>query len=197
MGLRTNYPAPGGCHGLELSDVNGDGWLDAITASANSQVSVLMNSGDGAFETAINYPLSGPRCTAVQVGDLNGDGKPDIIALNDGLTAGSSPLDLLEVFINAGDGTFATPRLYPYRASYASLQMVDINRDGKLDVVAPGPYASFNVLLNLGDASFAPEQEYALGVAPYGVVAADLNNDGRLDIFAGTQASDVRVLLHQ
>jgi hypothetical protein len=78
-----------------VADFNGDGNMDfAVSGWENGQdLTVLLGKGNGTFAPPVSYNVDGR--VHVLVGDLNGDGKPDILALEINLTA-----------INNGDGTF-------------------------------------------------------------------------------------------
>jgi len=74
-------------HGVALGDLNGDGKLDIVVANTGSDndgsVSVLLGRGDGTFADSVDYPVGGfPN--AVVVGDLNADGKLDVIIADSG-----------------------------------------------------------------------------------------------------------------
>ena len=115
----------GGGTDLFAIDVNGDGKLDFV-ASAASGFAVLLGNGDGTFQpeidTAVPFSL-----TAFAVGDLNGDGKPDVFAgsvyYGDGL-----------LYLGNGDGTFTLTRQIPINSAPESLAIADVNNDGFLDV---------------------------------------------------------------
>ena len=81
--------------------------------------------------------------------------------------------------------------LLPQRSSVTtgsgptSVAVVDLNLDGKLDlVVANGNSSSVSVFLGEGDARFASQATYGAGTDPYLVAAADLNGDGKPDLAA-------------
>ena len=67
---------------MRAADVDGDGWLDAITANRDSDnISVLINNRNGTFAAAVSYTAAdGPR--GMDVGDLDGDGYPDVVTAN-------------------------------------------------------------------------------------------------------------------
>ncbi len=67
---------------IALVDLDGDGWLDVVTVNQTDDIndmSLLMNRGDGTFRARINVN-GGKRGHALAVGDLDGDGKPDLAA---------------------------------------------------------------------------------------------------------------------
>jgi len=84
-----------GAASVAVVDVNGDGKLDVVVANCsgsnsaclppyppNGSVGVLLGKGDGTFQTAVTFPTAGNAPFGVAVGDLNGDGKPDIVVGN-------------------------------------------------------------------------------------------------------------------
>jgi hypothetical protein len=127
----------------------------------------------------------------VPVADLNGDDKPDFVALI------SQEHETIVAFINKGDGTFDKKTLYeaPHPAYGSSgIQLVDLNGDGKLDILYTNgdvldepyllkPYHGIQWLENKGNLEF--EHHW---IAPmYGVhraYAADLRGEGKMDIVA-------------
>jgi uncharacterized membrane protein len=142
------------------------------------------------FMPAVDYGSGGLGPESVVVADLNGDGKPDLIAANactDGHCTGSS----VGVLLGNGDGTFGTVVTYGSGGNKSSsVAVADVNRDGKLDIVVTNacadencflPYATVGVLLGNGDGTFQPAVTYSLGQTN-AVVVADLNRDGKPDI---------------
>jgi hypothetical protein len=115
-------------------------------------------------------------------GDFNGDGKPDLIAL-DALTNNAQ-------FVQGnGDGTFSTPQpLFAASPSSPALQLTgDFNHDGKLDFVVRDNSTLFllRVFLGNGDGTFLPVDTSLAGQGTDfigGVIAGDFNNDGKLDL---------------
>ncbi|HRN70239.1 MAG TPA: VCBS repeat-containing protein, partial [Candidatus Woesebacteria bacterium] len=75
---------------------NGDSRLDIIAVGQDG-ASVLLNTGTGTFASKVNY-ATGNFPTGVAVGDLNGDGAPDIATSN-------QSADTMSILINNGDGT--------------------------------------------------------------------------------------------
>ncbi len=171
---------------ITSADVNGDGIPDLaliiqtrqsveITSpGAIGQAITMLGNGDGTFghTTVLNIAPSGTEPYAVQLADMNGDGKPDIvgIAFNYDLSGLSQP-NTAFVFVALGDGkgAFALKNSYSLRGNPQTGMMVqDINGDGKPDVVFAGLSISaiFNsdiagasgvaVFLGNGDGSLKP-----------------------------------------
>jgi hypothetical protein len=136
---------------IAAADVNGDGIPDIVAVpretAGSETAAILLGKGDGTFEAAISAPLALPPGSAsgasfngddgnvaVAVGDVTGDGKPDIVVENG--TSG------VVVAPGKGDGTFGPS--YPDAADAAALPgglfgqltLADVNGDGRLDLIA-------------------------------------------------------------
>ena len=87
--------------------------------------------------------------TDVQLGDLNGDGKLDIVTSDSGL-------DTVSVMLNGGGGIFLPPTAYAVGQDPTSLQLADMNDDGRLDIVVLNKGSEdIDVLLGKGDGTFS------------------------------------------
>jgi hypothetical protein len=140
---------------VAVGDLNGDGKLDLAVANQGSpadvndvdNVSVLLGNGDGTFQAAVNYAAgSGP--SSVIVGDLNGDGKPDLAVANQ---YPSKNLDgaNMSVLLGNGDGTFQAAVNYAAGRGPVSVALGDFNGDGKSDLaVANNSGGKVSVLLS-------------------------------------------------
>lgn len=168
-------------------DFNNDGREDlmVITYNATSQTYIdqlYLSSGDGIYEAPKALP------TLVQaVGDFNHDGKLDFAALG-------SP-GVVSVYLGNGDGTFQAPRTSTGLGSaYSSLIPVDLNHDGKTDLV--GTYfgdganspATLQLLISNGDGTVSKGQTIVASTgslakqAASGAVSGDFDGDGKPDI---------------
>ncbi|HEX2667030.1 MAG TPA: VCBS repeat-containing protein [Gammaproteobacteria bacterium] len=161
---------------LTAADLNGDGFVDIVTAGGSAgTVSVLLNHGDGSFAAPVSYTVGGD-ITAVAVADFNGDGFPDIVASD---TAGDGVVSLP----GAGDGSFGAPLTFMVGAGPVALTATDVNGDGFQDLlVADRDDDSVGVLLGLGDGSFAAPAFYPTGSQPGWIGTADLDGDGLADL---------------
>ena len=138
---------------------------------------VVYNRGDGTLRAPITQDAGGvPR--AVALGDVDGDGKQDLVVAN------THPPEV-DVIINQGGGVFAPATRHPARAPVNALAVGDLNGDGKLDVAAASAStASASVLLNQGNGRFAAPISYPAGPNPIAIELVDLNSDGKPDLVA-------------
>ena len=84
------------------------------------------------------------------MGDLNGDGKPDIIV--------SEPqVKSVGVLLNNGNGTFAPGHIYSVGGTPTAVAVGDFNRDGKLDIVTANSNGTVSLLLNKGAGAANPK----------------------------------------
>jgi FG-GAP-like repeat len=185
-------------------DVNGDGKLDLLIGTA-----VAYGNGDGTFQPPVAPAFLSSGFTGTYAADVTGDGKPDIIAVNP-IPQGSFgqvaniPLQVT-VFANHGGGNFQSLGVftlgtgqYSEFITLASLSFVDLNGDGKLDLVAQMYFigagnaeapATVAAVLNNGDGTFATALPVSYTAIQNGgsiellsVQAADFNGDGKVDL---------------
>ena len=176
-------------------DFNGDGKTDFTTivetynGTWNYSISVMLSNGDGTFKRAVLTPATNnDGCAELIVGDVNGDGKDDVlVAHQPGFCGNPYALPTIEVFLSNGDGTLTlNVNTAAVSTSYLSGgTLADVNHDGKLDLVVVDENNPANVftLLGNGDGTFQSATSVALsGTAGNYVTFADLNFDGLLDI---------------
>lgn len=251
----VNFRVAPGPIDIEFADVDGDGKKEIITANAGTadSISILRNTSapgiinTSSFANRVNFPV--PDAPSVDLCDLDGDGRPEIVATsrtNDQLlirqnlsvvgvintssfganvvfTTGDHPYDVkcgdidgdgkkdivtcnyfantISVFLNTSTpGTISTATL-AVKVDFATaghgmdLEIADIDGDGKNDVVVVNQSAvpeSFSVLRNtstIGSISFAPSVDIGTTYSPSCSDISDIDGNGKPDVVVGLQNS--------
>jgi len=191
-----------------IADVNGDGKPDVVLSSG-SGIAIYLGDGTGNLVTPVtNVPLQVTNAwdsVHIAIGDLNGDGKPDMAVSFD---------QTIEWFPGAGDGTFgqANP-VSTLTGSSSPITLGDWNRDGAVDIAAGlydqsgTPYIA--ILANDGKGNFSQIGKIAdmnlYSFSSYDndsqlphdgdIYVADVNGDGNLDLIATGESNDVFLAL--
>ncbi len=175
---------------LLAADLNGDGKLDLIfsdygTNGNSGAIYVSLNNGAGVFQAPVQvfsgtYPAFG-------IGDVNGDGKLDLVASAD-VQDGNAVLSWLA---GNGNGTFKTPVVITTSgASDNAVLVQDFNGDGHADIVLAHQDGNATFLAGNGDGTFSAETGLLAGAEPSFLLSADFNGDGKPDLLvAGTTIS--------
>jgi hypothetical protein len=128
----VNKTVPAGILEMHTADLNNDGLLDLVMTSTQSNLAHLM------YGTSNGNFTAGPTVTfakAIQqlaVGDVNVDGKVDLVANECAPYPGPCQF---EVKLNKGGGVFVTSQTLAYLQRPTQSALADINRDGKLDLI--------------------------------------------------------------
>lgn len=177
---------------LAAGDVDRDGKADLVVADADGELlGVFFGMGDGTFiDPPSTYELTDyAGLRAVELGDLNGDGALDLVAVSDSTNS-------VVVMLNLGDGVFGRPTGFLAGEAPVAVALGDWNGDGKLDAVAANNLDdSISVFLGDGGGRLVPQRDaIAVGSGPVAVTAGDLNNDGRTDlVVASTTSGELNV----
>ncbi|HEX4765704.1 MAG TPA: VCBS repeat-containing protein [Lichenihabitans sp.] len=154
-------------------------WTLRLDLLGSAPVRDLANNGlpGGAFFNGTPITTGTSQPSFVEVADLNGDDRPDLLVAN--RASGS-----VSVFLGNGGGTFtAEPTVTGLDGSPAAVAVGDFNNDGKLDFVATG--GTSKVEFGNGDGTFTAGPTVATGNSPYGVAVADFNGDGNQNLIFG------------
>ncbi len=142
------------------------------------------------FQSPQSYDSGGWAANSMAVAELNGDDNWDLVIGH--LAGASCPGGEVAVLLGSGDGTFQTAQPYCIGGGgYSAIFVVDVNSDGKPDLIVAKEFFSDTdfddggvaVLLGNGDGTFQPAQSYKSGGGQAdSVFLTDLNGDGKLDI---------------
>jgi hypothetical protein len=187
--LKVDYPLPAGSAPFKVAvaDLDGDGMPDMAVANGNTNlVSVFRNtsSSGGAISFATNHVdfPTGNNPQGLAIGDLDGDGKPDLAIVN----INDNTISLLLNTGSSGTISFATHVDVPTGSGPYDLVIADLDGDGHPDLAVDDQYGgSVSVHRNLstpGTISFSANTDYATGNNPYSIAAADLDSDGKPDL---------------
>jgi hypothetical protein len=176
--------------GVAAGDLNNDKKPDIavlLTPNLNQDqpatVALFAGQGNGTFAAPRYFQsaLTGSSVGSIAIGDLNGDGNPDLVMISPGGPQG------IDILLGDGAGNFREPVTLPsIDTNPWSLAVADLNGDGKLDLVIPhfGGVAETTYLLGSGDGTFQPEQGLISGSSSVAVA---------LTKFSGSRGPDLVV----
>ncbi len=181
---------------VEPADFDGDGDTDLVVAEfgwrKSGRILLLRNQGMKDSIPIMEVEVLDPRhgTIHVPVTDLNGDGRPDFVALI------SQEHEVIEAFLNRGNGEWERQPIYAaLDPSFGSsgIELVDLDADGDLDVLYTNgdsfdsamikPYHGVRWLENKGVFPFTAHHITSFPGA-HRALAADLDGDGDLDVVA-------------
>lgn len=186
---------------IAVGDLDGDGKLDLAVANESSTfVSLIRNissPGDIVFAAQQTYPTSKTHNGSTHIGDIDGDGKPDVIICN-GTDSSFS------VFRNTSAiGTISVAPRLDFAAGLTNgfVTLGDLDGDGKDDaIVSKGYYNGTGGAQNIisvyrntsvpGTVQFAAGKDYTAGI-PSNVVLNDLDGDGKPDLVSSNGTNKV------
>jgi hypothetical protein len=148
----TALTGPNFPDGVDVGDTNRDGKPDIVATGNSNMLYVYLGNGDATFAPAQTTTLPDIWYRSVQIGDVDGDGKADLVIGNCcGLTFGAFAR-------GDGSGHFATPAILPLVVSPVALMLVDLDGNGRPDLLMHGGgyYDDMRVFMNTWqDAIFA------------------------------------------
>lgn len=192
LGAAVNLPACGQGEAemttVTTGDFNADGHPDVVALFKGygaGKAYVFLGNGDGTFQAPLLTSAPSSSGNSMAVGDLDGDGKLDLVVVGSSSSKAS-------VLLGNGNGTFKTAVRYTVSSTPYGVALGDMNGDGKLDVVVASYGGNaVDVLLGNGNGTLLPKATYS---APgqskaHSVALGDFNGDGKLDVAAANYGS--------
>lgn len=163
--------------GLAVGDFDGNGSPDIATANWQSQQAYVLTN-DGAATMGFSDPvptnLDGDA-SSIAAGDMDLDGRDDLLV--------NTPVGI-QLLRGGPNGALLYDTLGVGTGTSMHAQLVDIDEDGKLDLVSAVADSQDRVVVfhGAGDGSFSEQVAWPLEGDPHWVYAGDLNMDGDLDL---------------
>ena len=173
-----------------MSDIDGDGKSDIVTANRSSQtISILRNTSSSTVisfapfvDIVAGYSLGGGR--PVAIGDVNSDGKPDIV-----VGAFSIKLVVYKNTSTPGNISFAAGIDLPISQGSNGVVIADFDNDSKADIATLASGLTGGLTVSVfrntginGNIAFAPVVDFSTVITASDIQAADFNNDGKTDV---------------
>ena len=197
--LASSFGDGSAAYSVVGADVNGDRKTDLIClevvkgGASTSCARVFTNDGSGTFGLCSSNNIITKWPGLAATADVDGDGKVDLIVPDYSSGSGTN----VYVFTNNGNGVFSSNATYVVSKGPYGVIAVDINGDGKLDLISANIFSTLTVLTNNGSGLFGLNATLNVGSLARQVVAADLNGDGKLDLIsANGQVNTLSVLFN-
>lgn len=195
VGARVELPFPGyaGALSIASADLNDDGFTDVVYGAGQGLIGGQVRVFDGVNGSLLNSFAAFPgnaKGVVVATGDINGDGRKDIIAAAQG-SAG-----LMKVFDGRTGVVLRTITAFPGYSGNVSVSAGDVDGDRKEDLVMASATGRVRVFSGASGLKIRDFAAFNAGANPVSVVAADLNGDGIREIVVGAAngaGSSVRV----
>jgi subtilisin family serine protease len=214
FGPELSFATPGLPESLAVADFNNDGNLDVLVGqfgdASVGQLAFLVGDGTGKLSSPIIHygQIEEALFTTytLAVADLNGDGLPDVVALDYSVAPIDGSVDLQEqaanaqVYLNQGDGTFKVAQRFSFDTSNpqgaifsgigsigaTAIALGDVNKDGCVDAVTLDTTGTATLFPGLCDGNFdtANIKIFATGITAGVATLADVNGDGNLDLIS-------------
>ena len=208
---RVDIPTGAGCDDVAVADLDGDGLPDIVTANSGAKtLSLLRNIGTtgslttNSFAPAVNLSVPS-QPVQLAIGDLDGDGLPDIIV------AFYLPQGAVSVLRNISSVGSLTTNSFEPHIDFAlggrghTPALADLDGSGKPDLAVVTELSSLlSIFRNVSTPgsfasdSLAPRMDFATGYNAWGMAIGDLDGDGRPDIvFANSYNNTISIYQNQ
>lgn len=192
---KVDFTTDAGPWYLTINDLNGDGKPDIIVANINtSTISIFKNTSvsgvidANSFASKVDFSV-GSAPSSIAVGDLDGDGKPDLAVVNN--ISNSNTVSILRNLStgNIDAGSFSSRVTFSTGTLPSAVALLDVDGDGKLDFAVTNQnsnsvsiYRNIAISGSITTNSFEPKVDFATGSNPRYLAVGDLDGDGKQDL---------------
>lgn len=181
---------------MVVADIDGDQHFDIVNSDGQlfsgsaDRVVVHYGDGTGQFSTSEHQTYrTGRSPVSVAVGDVNGDGRPDMVSGN----FGSQDVSIL---LGLGNRMFAPQAPVALAGQPQTVALADVNHDNLADLVTTTADSQLHIFLSDGDGTFTATISRETGAGPNAASVDDLDNDGDMDVVvASAQANRLSIFL--
>lgn len=189
---------------VDTADIDADGDLDLLFSTyRNIQGYVYKNNGSAGFSLHEGLPAPGGFQEAhhMRFGDIDNDGDADIIGISSRYALSYftdefiDEAAVLQVWLNNGSGAFHLTTTTDFTGAVGNIQLTDINKDGKLDVLACGDHQLY-LFTNQADARFAAPEKITAPLAEaylFRMSFGDIDGDSDQDILISDIQNDALI----
>ncbi len=182
---KVNYSTGTNPQSVAIGDVDGDGRPDIVVSNYGAgTITVLHNTGGGKFVGASGLPpATGAMPYQVAIGDVDGDGTPDLVSADTGGLSAS-------VLRGQGTGAFAAPVEFSAGMQPWSVGLGDVDGDGRADVAIADNFGDSTVTVLFGAYPSWKTTVVPSGAEPWWVDVVDMNGDGNGDLVVAEAMDD-------
>jgi len=200
---KIDFAAGNSPYGTAIVDVDGDGKPEMIVTNyLSNSVSVFKNIGApgsitaSSFEPKVDFTMGIANARAPSIGDIDGDGKPDLVVASDNNNT-------ISVFRNTSTTGSITISSFAPKVDFTTgsnpfdAAIGDIDGDGKLDLVVPNfvsstvsVFRNTSTIGSINSSSFAPKVDFTTGISAIEAAIGDFDGDGKLDFLVANYYSN-------